>query len=71
MINKVDIVLENSYKLQLLIQEETKELFNKIHERDVKARERLINGNFRLVLRKSFCGKENVPMIYSKLVMWG
>ncbi len=47
---RVEITNVNTSKLQLLTQEETKELFKKMHEGDKFAREKLINGNLRLVL---------------------
>ena len=50
MISRVEITNVNTSKLQLLSQEETKELFEKMHEGDKIAREKLINGNLRLVL---------------------
>ena len=50
MINRVEIANVNTSKLQLLTSEETKELFKKMHEGDKEAREKLINGNLRLVL---------------------
>ena len=50
MINKVEISNVNTSKLQVLTQERTKELFEKIKQGDKQAREELINGNLRLVL---------------------
>ena len=49
MINRVEISNVNTSKLQVLTQEETKELFKKMKEGDKEAREKLINGNLRLV----------------------
>lgn len=48
--SRVEITNVNTSKLQLLTQEETKELFKKMHEGDEISREKLINGNLRLVL---------------------
>ena len=50
MINRVEIANVNTSKLQLLTQKETKELFYKMNNGDKEAREKLINGNLRLVL---------------------
>ena len=63
MINKVEIANVNTSKLQVLSQEETKELFKKMHEGDSSAREKLINGNLRLVLSviQRFCGRGENP----------
>ena len=67
MINKVEIANVNTSKLQVLSQEETKELFKKMHEGDNEAREKLINGNLRLVLSviQRFCGRgENADDLF-------
>ena len=48
--SRVEITNVNTSKLQLLTQEETKELLWKMYEGDDIAREKLINGNIRLVL---------------------
>ena len=67
MINKVEITNVNTSKLQVLTQEETKELFKKMHEGDMDAREKLINGNLRLVLSviQRFCGRgENADDLF-------
>ena len=67
MINKVEIANVNTSKLQVLSQEETKELFKKMHEGDSSAREKLINGNLRLVLSviQRFCGRgENADDLF-------
>ena len=63
MINKVEIANVNTSKLQVLTQEEIKELFKKMHEGDMEAREKLINGNLRLVLSviQRFCGRGENP----------
>ena len=63
MSNRVEIANVNTSKLQLLTQEETKELFKKMHEGDKEAREKLINGNLRLVLSviQRFCGRGENP----------
>ncbi len=50
MINRVEIANVNTSKLQTLSQEEMKMLFEKIKEGDKEAREKLINGNLKLVL---------------------
>lgn len=50
MINKVQIANVNTSKLQVLTNKENKELFKKMKEGDIDAREKLINGNLRLVL---------------------
>ena len=50
MINKVQIANINTSKLQVLTNKENKELFKKMKEGDIDAREKLINGNLRLVL---------------------
>ena len=67
MINRVEIANVNTSKLQVLSQEETKELFKKMHEGDSEAREKLINGNLRLVLSviQRFCGRgENADDLF-------
>ena len=67
MINKVEIANVNTSKLQVLSQEETKELFKKMHEGSLEAREKLINGNLRLVLSviQRFCGRgENADDLF-------
>ena len=63
MINKVEISNVNTSKLQVLTQERTKELFEKIKQGDKQAREELINGNLRLVLSviQMFCGRWENP----------
>ena len=50
MINKVEIANTNTSKLQVLKNKEIKELFKQMKEGDKDAREKLINGNLRLVL---------------------
>ncbi len=67
MINRVEISNVNTSKLQVLTQEETKELFKKMKEGDKEAREKLINGNLRLVLSviQRFCGRgENADDLF-------
>lgn len=67
MLNKVEIANVNTSKLQVLSQEETKELFKKMHEGSLEAREKLINGNLRLVLSviQRFCGRgENADDLF-------
>lgn len=50
MINKVEITNVNTSKLPVLTNEEKAELFIKIKNGDIKAREKFINGNLKLVL---------------------
>ena len=50
MISRVEIANTNTSKLKVLTNKENKELFLKIQEGDTEAREKLINGNLRLVL---------------------
>ncbi|MBC7076224.1 MAG: RNA polymerase sporulation sigma factor SigG [Syntrophomonadaceae bacterium] len=50
MINKVEICGVNTSKLPVLNNDEMKELFQKMQSGDSKAREKLIQGNLRLVL---------------------
>ena len=50
MINKVEIVNVNTSKLQVLTSDETKELFKLMKNGDKDAREKIINGNLKLVL---------------------
>ena len=50
MINKVEIANTNTSKLKVLTNKENKELFLRLKEGDLSAREELINGNLRLVL---------------------
>ncbi len=67
MINRVEIANVNTSKLQLLTSSETKELFSKVKEGDKEAREKLINGNLRLVLSviQRFCGRgENADDLF-------
>ena len=67
MINRVEISNVNTSKLQVLTQDETKELFRKMKEGDKEAREKLINGNLRLVLSviQRFCGRgENADDLF-------
>ncbi len=67
MINRVEIANVNTSKLQLLTQKETKELFYKMNNGDKEAREKLINGNLRLVLSviQRFCGRgENADDLF-------
>ena len=49
-INKVEICGVNTSKLPVLTNEEKKELFKRMHNGDMKAREEFIKGNLRLVL---------------------
>lgn len=48
--NKVEISGINTAELKLLTEDETKDLLRRTKEGDEKAREKLIQGNFRLVL---------------------
>ena len=67
MINRVETSNVNTSKLQVLTQDETKELFIKMKEGDKEAREKLINGNLRLVLSviQRFCGRgENADDLF-------
>ena len=50
MFEKVEISGTNTAKLPLLKPEENKELFEKMKQGDEAAREKLIQGNLRLVL---------------------
>ncbi len=64
---KVEICGVNTSKLPLLSEEEKKELFRKIKEGDMEARERYIQGNLRLVLSilQRFSGsKENMDDLF-------
>ncbi|MDF2546884.1 RNA polymerase sporulation sigma factor SigG [Anaerosolibacter sp.] len=49
-INKVEICGVNTSKLPVLTNVEMRQLFKKIHEGDMSAREKFIQGNLRLVL---------------------
>ena len=67
LINRVETSNVNTSKLQVLTQDETKELFRKMKEGDKEAREKLINGNLRLVLSliQRFCGRgENADDLF-------
>ncbi|KYD13218.1 RNA polymerase sporulation sigma factor SigG [Caldibacillus debilis] len=48
--NKVEICGVDTSKLPVLTNEEMRELFQKMHAGDLSAREKLVNGNLRLVL---------------------
>ncbi len=50
MVNKVEICGVNTAKLPVLSKKEKEELFRRIKEGDMNARERFIHGNLRLVL---------------------
>ena len=50
MINKVEISNVNTSKLKVLTNAENKELFKQMKEGDETAREKIIQGNLRLVL---------------------
>ena len=67
LINKVEICGVNTSKLPILSEEEKKELFEKIKQGDMEARERYIQGNLRLVLSilQRFSGsKENMDDLF-------
>ncbi len=63
MINKVEICGVNTSKLPVLSNEEKKELFIRIKQGDLDAREKFIQGNLRLVLSviKRFRGRGENP----------
>ena len=50
MINKVEIANVNTSKLQVLTNKQNKALFEQMKNGDIDAREKIINGNLRLVL---------------------
>ena len=50
MINKVEIANTNTSKLKVLTNKENRELFLRLKDGDLSAREELIKGNLRLVL---------------------
>ncbi|WP_366924830.1 RNA polymerase sporulation sigma factor SigG [Metallumcola ferriviriculae] len=50
MTNKVEICGVNTSKLPVLKNEEMRKLFRQMHQGEEKAREKLVNGNLRLVL---------------------
>ena len=50
MINKVEISNVNTSKLKVLTNAENKELFKQMNDGDESAREKIIQGNLRLVL---------------------
>ena len=50
LINKVEICGVNTSKLPVLTNDQKKELFERMHKGDIKAREEFIKGNLRLVL---------------------
>lgn len=67
LINKVEIANVNTSKLQVLTSDETKELFKLMKEGDKNAREKIINGNLKLVLSviQRFCGRgENADDLF-------
>lgn len=63
MYNKVEICGVNTSKLKLLSNEEKRELLIRAKNGDDKAREKLINGNLKLVLSviQSFGGRGENP----------
>ena len=67
MINKVEICGVNTSKLPVLTSKEKEELFVKIKEGDIEARDTFANGNLRLVLSviQKFTGRgENVDDLF-------
>ena len=67
MINKVEICGVNTAKLPVLSNEEQHELLNKMKNGDEEARDKMINGNLRLVLSiiKRFYGRgENLDDLF-------
>jgi len=66
-INKVEICGVNTSKLPVLTSKEKKELFVRIKEGDMDAREEFANGNLRLVLSviQRFTGRgENIDDLF-------
>lgn len=61
--NKVEISGINTAELKLLTEDETKDLLRRTKEGDEQAREKLIQGNFRLVLSvlQKFIGRGESP----------
>ena len=67
MINKVEICGVNTAKLPVLSNEEQHELLNRMKNGDEEARDKMINGNLRLVLSiiKRFYGRgENLDDLF-------
>ena len=67
MINKVEICGVNTSKLPVLSNEEQHELLNRMKNGDEEARDKMINGNLRLVLSiiKRFYGRgENLDDLF-------
>ena len=67
MINKVEICGVNTSKLPVLTNKEKDELFIKIKQGDMKARDKFVNGNLRLVLSviQRFSGRgENIDDLF-------
>ena len=65
--NKVEICGVNTSELKVLKEEEKKELLRKMKDGDTEARQRLINGNLRLVLSvvQRFTGRrENLDDLF-------
>ena len=60
---KVEISGINTSKLKVLTEDEKTELFRRVADGDMKAREELINGNLRLVLSviQKFNGRGESP----------
>ena len=48
--HKVDISGVNTSNIKVLTNEEMKELFERLKNNDLKAREELVNGNLKLVI---------------------
>ena len=64
--NKVEISGVNTSNLVVLTHEEMVELFKRVKEGDMLSRERLAEGNFRLVLSilQKFQGKGNMDDLF-------
>ena len=66
-LNKVEICGVNTSRLPVLTNEEKDELFAKIRQGDIRARELFINGNLRLVLsviKRFSSSNENVDDLF-------
>ena len=69
--NKVEICGVNTSKLPVLKNKEMRKLFVRMLDGDLGAREKLVNGNLRLVLSviQRFNNRVNLLMIFSRLVV--
>ncbi len=65
-LNKVEISGVNTSNLEVLTHKEMTELFIKVKDGDMQARERIANGNLKLVLSilKKFVGKGNMDDLF-------